>query len=34
VTGICLSGFLFVIFKYGLGLSLFALPRWLMAAAG
>ena len=33
VTGICLSGFLFVIFKYGLGLSLFALPRWLMAAA-
>lgn len=34
LTGICLSGFLFVIFKYGLGLSLFAVPRWLMAVAG
>lgn len=30
LTGICLSFGLFIIFKYGLGLSLFALPRWLM----
>ena len=28
--GIGLSGGLFVIFKFGLGLSLFALPRWMM----
>jgi putative tricarboxylic transport membrane protein len=33
LTGICLSVFLFITFKYGLGLSLFALPRWLMATA-
>jgi putative tricarboxylic transport membrane protein len=30
LTGICLSFGLFIIFKYGLGLSLFPLPRWLM----
>ena len=30
LTGIYLSFGLFIIFKYGLGLSLFALPRWLM----
>ena len=29
VTGICLSVGLFIIFKFALGLSLFALPRWL-----
>jgi putative tricarboxylic transport membrane protein len=30
VIGLALSGGLFVIFKYALGLGLFALPRWLM----
>jgi putative tricarboxylic transport membrane protein len=30
LIGICLSGGLFVIFKFALGLSLFALPRWLI----
>ena len=29
-TGIGISSVLFLIFKYGLGLSLFALPRWLV----
>ncbi len=29
LTGICLSAGLFIIFKFGLGLGLFALPRWL-----
>jgi putative tricarboxylic transport membrane protein len=29
LTGVCVSVVLFIIFKYGLGLSLFALPRWL-----
>jgi len=28
--GLALAGGLFVIFKYALGLGLFALPRWLM----
>ena len=30
VIGLALAGGLFVIFKYALGLGLFALPRWLM----
>ena len=30
VTGVCLSGGLFLLFKFVFGLSLFALPRWLM----
>lgn len=30
IIGICLSGVLFIIFKFALGLSLLALPRWLM----
>ncbi len=30
VTGLGLSAGLFLIFKYAFGLSLFALPRWLM----
>jgi putative tricarboxylic transport membrane protein len=30
ITGAGLSVGLFIIFKFGLGLSLFALPRWLM----
>ncbi len=30
VMGAGLSAVLFIIFKYGLGLGLFALPRWLM----
>lgn len=30
VTGVCMSVFLFLIFKFIFGLSLFALPRWLM----
>ena len=30
ITGSGLSVGLFIIFKFGLGLSLFALPRWLM----
>ncbi|MDB2324550.1 tripartite tricarboxylate transporter TctB family protein [Alphaproteobacteria bacterium] len=34
LTGVCVSIGLFVIFKYGLGLSLFALPRWLMTMIG
>lgn len=29
LTGISLSGVLFIIFKFALGLGLFALPRWL-----
>jgi putative tricarboxylic transport membrane protein len=29
LTGISLSGGLFIIFKFALGLGLFALPRWL-----
>jgi putative tricarboxylic transport membrane protein len=30
ITGICLSAGLFIIFKYALGLSLFAFPRWFL----
>ena len=30
VIGLGLAGGLFLIFKYALGLGLFALPRWLM----
>ncbi|NRP96167.1 Tripartite tricarboxylate transporter TctB family protein [Marinobacterium sp. xm-g-59] len=30
VTGVLFSGALFLIFKFIFGLSLFALPRWLM----
>ena len=30
IIGGCLSAVLFLIFKFALGLSLFALPRWLM----
>lgn len=30
ITGVALSGGLFLIFKFIFGLSLFALPRWLM----
>ena len=30
IIGLALAGGLFVIFKYVLGLGLFALPRWLM----
>jgi len=30
IIGLALAGGLFVIFKYALGLGLFALPRWLM----
>lgn len=30
ITGVCLSGGLFLIFKFIFGLGLFALPRWLM----
>jgi len=29
LTGMSLSGGLFIIFKFALGLGLFALPRWL-----
>ena len=30
IIGVSLSAVLFIIFKFALGLSLFALPRWLM----
>jgi putative tricarboxylic transport membrane protein len=30
ITGVCLSAGLFVIFKFALGLSLFAFPRWFI----
>lgn len=30
LTGISLSGVLFVIFKYALGLGLVAVPKWLL----